>query len=531
MFKSIIGVSRKITLSFEKNYANRLVFTRNTLKKTNKIIYMDKTKNFKTFSKNLSHAEKILNKSRDSRLNIESKESNEKKSNKTIFKKLKNQIIHEIISQQNKFQLQCKQLIVSDNDNQIYLPHVQMEKSGIIKSINKSVLALILVSRKFDMLKLNNMNLMCFNCLSNTTDCEASDCQISFTLQELFLIFFKKINFIFSLNVLMTIFKNEGKIDEKFYFHKLLVNSIEQGLNIDCDEKVSQKNFEKIFKEVKTKDFSYSKKEEKITNNLFEHESDDFSLVENYFQFKSMLLQDNIWNFFTKSDIRCINLNIQNWYLSYLIFKCSRSVNFRNKNNLNFFYKIFESEFKYTKIFYIDCRYEYEFNGGHIKGAFNINDPKVIQILFFKHKWINNAYFFDYLQKFRDKRIDEDMAHKIIDGFKPFLLSKNHSNKSNGRRNGGSHFDTDISFYSYKSSDNFNFHNFLDQMLNDSVLNHLKYLKLKKEPKNQELLKKQKKCKKLHSKQIRDQIQNQAFLLKNRKIKFGKLKGIFSYNY
>jgi len=35
------------------------------------------------------------------------------------------------------------------------------------------------------------------------------------------------------------------------------------------------------------------------------------------------------------------------------------------------------------KIIIVDCRYDYEYNGGHIKGAININTKDGIENIFF----------------------------------------------------------------------------------------------------------------------------------------------------
>ena len=34
----------------------------------------------------------------------------------------------------------------------------------------------------------------------------------------------------------------------------------------------------------------------------------------------------------------------------------------------------------------VDCRFDYEYEGGHIENAININDPKEMEALFFKDK-------------------------------------------------------------------------------------------------------------------------------------------------
>jgi predicted sulfurtransferase len=36
--------------------------------------------------------------------------------------------------------------------------------------------------------------------------------------------------------------------------------------------------------------------------------------------------------------------------------------------------------------FIIDCRFEYEYEGGHIKGALNLNSPLKVEEYFFKNR-------------------------------------------------------------------------------------------------------------------------------------------------
>lgn len=48
----------------------------------------------------------------------------------------------------------------------------------------------------------------------------------------------------------------------------------------------------------------------------------------------------------------------------------------------------------FSELYIIDCRYEYEYNGGHIKGALNINDPRMLYESFFRTVYKNAIFVF-----------------------------------------------------------------------------------------------------------------------------------------
>ena len=79
---------------------------------------------------------------------------------------------------------------------------------------------------------------------------------------------------------------------------------------------------------------------------------------------------------------------------------------------------LLEKRWEKSRFLFIDCRYQYEVDGGHIKGSFNINDPAVINKLFFYKPWQNNLDYIDFLLQYRDLRIDFDLACKIVDSYK-----------------------------------------------------------------------------------------------------------------
>jgi hypothetical protein len=92
---------------------------------------------------------------------------------------------------------------------------------------------------------------------------------------------------------------------------------------------------------------------------------------------------------------------------------------------------IFKTRFKESRIILVDCRYNYEFNGGHLKNAFNIIDPEVIRELFFNHSWIAHKDFVDYLLTFKDDRIDIEKAKTIKRKYeKKLMMSDNNDIES-----------------------------------------------------------------------------------------------------
>ena len=93
-----------------------------------------------------------------------------------------------------------------------------------------------------------------------------------------------------------------------------------------------------------------------------------------------------------------------------------------------FFQNLFLGKFASTRVVIIDCRYKYEFDGGHIKGAFNVCDPGVVQKLFFGHGWINTGEFLTHLEQFKDRHIDKPLAKQIMIQYEKKLLSRRAKN-------------------------------------------------------------------------------------------------------
>ena len=63
----------------------------------------------------------------------------------------------------------------------------------------------------------------------------------------------------------------------------------------------------------------------------------------------------------------------------------------------------------------IDCRYGYEYQGGHIKGALNINKPSLIDFLFKNSKaHMFNKSFLKHLKSFSSTQIDANQLNTLV---------------------------------------------------------------------------------------------------------------------
>lgn len=61
------------------------------------------------------------------------------------------------------------------------------------------------------------------------------------------------------------------------------------------------------------------------------------------------------------------------------------------------------------RLIIIDCRFHYEFEGGHVQSAINISSPLVVNYLFTDLKeWLFEAAFVDGLLQLDDRDISKD---------------------------------------------------------------------------------------------------------------------------
>lgn len=81
-----------------------------------------------------------------------------------------------------------------------------------------------------------------------------------------------------------------------------------------------------------------------------------------------------------------------------------------------------------TSVFFIDCRYDYDYEGGHIKESININDPEIISTLLFKQYVQDGQDFFTFLRKFKNQKIDAQKAKEILKKFSHSKIYTSHKN-------------------------------------------------------------------------------------------------------
>ena len=91
---------------------------------------------------------------------------------------------------------------------------------------------------------------------------------------------------------------------------------------------------------------------------------------------------------------------------------------------------LYEDHWNDAMFILIDCRYRYEFDGGHIRGSFNVNDPAVIKRLFFSEQWQKQQKYLDFLNLYRDSFIDIEFANEIV---KKYAARFNLRNEQNTR--------------------------------------------------------------------------------------------------
>lgn len=78
----------------------------------------------------------------------------------------------------------------------------------------------------------------------------------------------------------------------------------------------------------------------------------------------------------------------------------------------------------------IDCRFAYEFRGGHIKGAINISDPKVVESLFIgNHELFTDDEFLKYFSTFRDTSLSFVKSEALVNTFKKNLHNRDSESK------------------------------------------------------------------------------------------------------
>ena len=268
------------------------------------------------------------------------------------------------------------------------LPHVSLEKNGILKVINNHVVVLLKLSSLLQMFKMQQGCKVCVHCFKANKK-RGKCAKASMFAKPQFKKFLEELKFLSTgLEQEPTIF---GNLSEETME---VLKCVEFLLNFPC----SQKKFKskvasmgKLFKQIYPKS-SIKKPSGELISDL------TTKLTQWY-----MNKRAHMYTQLMQPQIPEIELN-------------------------DFCNRIFTERYLESRIVLIDCRYHYEFLGGHVRNAFNIIDPAVVKTLFFGHEFVNNVDFFDFLLTFSESRIDIQKAEQIIQRFKTeLMLGKNES--------------------------------------------------------------------------------------------------------
>lgn len=298
----------------------------------------------------------------------------------------------------------------------VLLPHIKTEKSGILQIIDSPALVLVLASQRLFGVVRNRLDSICAHCLRKPPNPKSLCCQ-----DNQFAVFF---NGFFR------------KYLQNFLIVNELVKSELSQLLFDFDPDFVD-IFELLFNGSCQSEFLLEKIRE-INSSCFQHLSmpsfnlEEMKMIE-YHRTQAMRRQTAPIKFIPEIFINQMIISktkhdpllrlalrdnlfreILYWYVGHLMRKLNAISHTKPIQSVYFFESILLDKFRNSEIWLIDCRYQYEFEGGHIRGAFNINDPKVIKMLFFENNWAKDAEFVEHLERFRDQHIDRNKAAGIL---------------------------------------------------------------------------------------------------------------------
>jgi hypothetical protein len=299
------------------------------------------------------------------------------------------------------------------------LPHRKHEKNGILKLINNHVVLLLYLSQKLNQVKdrfdFNN----CLNCLEEPLFSQNCGKVRLFNQPELD-------EFLVELGGIPGGFDVPGKYFENYVDDKILEN-LGLVMNTNCgldmfgfavkeiallwkSEKKKKKRYSSVSKsKSKKKNFrnvSKNRKKSKIQKNFSKNKKNQFMKIKNF------------------------TYRLIKWYMIKRFTNFNKIIDVRvSENDVKTFKKnIFDKRYKESRIVLIDCRYNYEFDGGHLKNAFNIIDPEVIIELFFNHSWISNKSYMDHLLTYTNNRVDLETAKNIKRKFQTSQMMNDNQN-------------------------------------------------------------------------------------------------------
>lgn len=307
----------------------------------------------------------------------------------------------------------------------IHLPHLKAEKSGLIKVITPNHFVMVLLSRHLGILK-NLRILACSDCFVKRYTKNILHCQNRQLIQKLCLLVFSNVDFVFKFDEIWSEATKPILIDN-CEFRAQLLRHLQLVLSVACWDPVSKQKLQNSFNQIKFPRSSDSHAQVSSNEEMLQPQQILKRRILRILQSMDPNHLDQSTIEKLRKSLFLISLNTIYWGLARMTAASAHKVDFTNEQNAHFLRKIFSDGFKETHVFVIDCRFEYEFHGGHIKGAFNINDPRVLVRLFFEHKWTQSSEFFSYLAEFRDSRVDFQLANSILDRFREIKSQTNES--------------------------------------------------------------------------------------------------------
>lgn len=126
--------------------------------------------------------------------------------------------------------------------------------------------------------------------------------------------------------------------------------------------------------------------------------------------------------------------SLLHWFVAKQSDRLQMQMRMKQYKNSEMFKMFFTNSFVHKKkssnVIFIDCRFEYEFNGGHVPGAINISDSRVFQKLFFNDYSKNKKSLLRFIKKYKNTRIEEETADHILANYKRHLEKKSRKNSA-----------------------------------------------------------------------------------------------------
>jgi len=87
--------------------------------------------------------------------------------------------------------------------------------------------------------------------------------------------------------------------------------------------------------------------------------------------------------------------------------------------------KLIKGEFQGVKYYIIDCRFSYEFDGGHILGAQSIFSPEELRTMFFQKAPSNDNLVIIFHCEYSSKRAPERLDLGLLKKLQVFIFLEN----------------------------------------------------------------------------------------------------------